>query len=217
MSLLNRKPLSIGRAERILRDDRVFVVATDDTYAPADYFEHLPLPRVKVVVLPTPEGSGLSAPVHVVDRLKDAFSNVKQRSQIQVGDEFWVFLDTDHHFRDNNLAATLAALQTARHVGFEIAVSNPCFELWLLLHHVDVPPGTVFSNCTQVNQKLKEVLGQYNKTSIKTGQFPLEHVPAAIQRARALEVAPDAPGDHSPETIGTRVYRLMERLLPKSK
>ena len=200
-----------------MRDDRVFVVATDDTYAPEHFFEHLQLPRVKVFVLPTPAGSGLSAPVHVVERLKDAFSNVKQRSQIQIGDEFWVFLDTDHHFRENNVAGTLAALQTARHVGFEIAVSNPCFEFWLLLHHADVPPGTVFSNCTKVDQKLREVLGQYDKTSIKTGQFPLANVPAAIQRARALETTPDAPGDHSPQTAGTRVYRLKERLLPQSK
>ena len=200
-----------------MRDDRVFVVATDDTYAPAHYFEHLLLPRVKVFVLPTPAGSGLSAPVHVVDRLKNAFKNVKQKEEIQIGDEFWVFLDTDHHFLANNVAGTLAALQTARHVGFEIAVSNPCFELWLLLHHADVPPGTVFSSCHEVDQKLRAVLGQYNKTSIKAGQFPLAQVPTAIQRARALEATPDAPGDHSPQTAGTRVYRLLERLLPKSK
>jgi hypothetical protein len=67
MSLLNRKPLSIGRAQRSLRDDRVFVVATDDTYAPQQYFEHLALARVKVIVLPTPKDSGLSSPSHVVE------------------------------------------------------------------------------------------------------------------------------------------------------
>jgi hypothetical protein len=213
VSLLNRKPLSIGRAERTLRDDRVFVVATDDTYAPAQYFEQLPLPRVKVVVLPTPEGSGHSAPVHVVERLKEAFNNVRQREQIQKDDEFWVFLDTDHHFNDNNIGGTLAALQTARQAGFEIAVSNPCFELWLLLHHADVPPGTDFANCEAVVQKLKNVLGQYNKTAIKSGQFTLMQVPDAIRRARAFEATPDAPGGHWPQPSGTRVYCLIERLL----
>jgi GT2 family glycosyltransferase len=135
MSLLNRRPISIGRAQRTLRDDRVFVVATDDSYAPAQYFEHLHLPRVRILVLSTPVNSGLSAPVHVVDRLKDAFANVKRRGEIQIGDEFWVLLDTDHHFRDRNLPGTLQALQEARQAGLEVAVSNPCFELWLLLHH----------------------------------------------------------------------------------
>jgi hypothetical protein len=213
MSLLNRKPLSIGRAQRALHDDRVFVVATDDTYAPEQYFEHLPLPRVKVIVVPTPVGSGLSSPGHVVERLKDAFRNVSQRKQIQSGDEFWVFLDTDHHVRDAHLEGMLEALLTARQVGFEIAISNPCFELWLLLHRADVAPGTIFSNCGEVVQKLRDTLGQYNKTSIKVGQFPLARVPDAIRRARALETAPDDPTGPWPQQAGTRVYRLLERVL----
>ena len=216
MSLLNRKPLSIGRAERTLRDDRVFVVATDDTYAPSQYFENLPLPRVKVTVLPTPVNSGLSAPVYVVERLKTAFASVKRRGQIQSGDEFWVFLDTDHHFSATNLPGTMEALRTAQQVGFEIAVSNPCFELWLLLHHADVASGTVFSGCAEVEARLRAALGQYNKTSIKAGQFPLARVPDAIRRARFLENQPDDPGGHRPQQTGTRVYRLLERVLPPS-
>jgi len=214
MSLLNRKPLSIGRSQRALRDDRVFVVATDDTYAPEQYFENLPLPRVKVVVLPTPKDSGLSSPGHVVDRLKVAFQNVAQKRQIQAGDEFWVFLDTDHHIRDAHLQATLDALLTARQAGFEVAISNPCFELWLLLHHEDVAPGTTFAKCAEVEQKLRDRLGEYNKTSVKAGHFPLGRVPDAIRRARALEAAPDDPEGHWPQQAGTRVYRLVERVLP---
>jgi hypothetical protein len=210
MSLLNRKPLSIGRAERTLRDDRVFVVATDDTYAPKQYFEHLALPRVKVVVLQTPVDSGLSAPVHVVDRLKLAFTSVKQRGQIQTGDEFWVLLDTDHYFGTYTLPGTMAALHTAQQVDFQIAISNPCFELWLLLHHADLAPGMVLSKYADVEQKLKETLGQYSKTSIKVGQFPLARVPDAIRRARALDTVPNAPW---PQQTGTRVYLLMERVL----
>ena len=52
MSLLNRRPISIGREQREFRDDRVFVVATDDTFAPEQYFKHLALRRVRVLVLP---------------------------------------------------------------------------------------------------------------------------------------------------------------------
>jgi hypothetical protein len=214
MSLLNRKPLSIGRAQRVLRDDRVFVVATDDTYAPDQYFRHLPLPRVKVTVLPTPEDSGLSGPMHVVERLKAAFEGVRERKEIQEGDEFWVFLDTDHHFTESHLKGTLAALKTARHVGFEIAISNPCFELWLLLHHMEVPPGCGFSDCDTVAGQLRQILGQYSKTLLKPGQFPLERVPDAIRRARSFEASPDETRSSWPMNPGTRVYRLLERVLP---
>jgi RloB-like protein len=214
MSLLNRTPLSIGRAQRSLRDDRVFVVATDDTYAPKQYFEQLALPRVKVFILPTPEGSGHSSPSHVVERLRSGFAIVRGKGEVQTGDEFWVLLDTDHHIRDSNLSGTLDALRLARQAGFEIALSNPCFELWLLLHHADVPVGTVFPVCSEVEKRLRAALGEYNKTSVKAGHFPVARVPDAIRRARALESSPDDPVGHWPEQAGTRVYRLLERALP---
>jgi hypothetical protein len=63
-----------------------------------------------------------------------------------------------------------------------------------------------------VEQQLKECLGEYNKTSIKAGQFPLARVPDAIRRARALETAPDDPDGYWTEQAGSRVYRLLERL-----
>lgn len=213
MSLITRTAISIGRGQRKLRDDRVFVVAAEDTYAPEQYFEHLPLPRVKVVVLPTPKNSGLSSPAHVVDRLKNAFTGVTQKRQVQTGDEFWVCLDTDHHMNDSHLKGTLQALTHARQAGFELAVSNPCFELWLLLHHEDVAPGYTFPNSAAVETTLKTKLNGYNKTSINAGMFPLSKVTDAIRRARALEVTPDDPVGYWPETTGTRMYRLLEKAL----
>ena len=214
MSLIQRKPVSIGRAERKQRDDRYFLVATEDTYAPQQYFEVLTLPRVRVLVLETPEGTGHSSPRHVVDRLKKAFAMVRQKGEVQQGDEFWVLLDTDHHIKDSHIKGTIEALKMASQADFEVAFSNPSFELWLLLHHVDVPPGTVFANANEVIAELKRVLGSYDKTLIGAGMFPLSNIPAAIERARALEVSPDEPQGHWPETAGTRIYRLFERALP---
>jgi len=216
MSLLNRKPLSIGRAQRQLRDDRVFVVATDDTYAPHQYFEHLPMPRVKVIVLPTPKDTGLSSPGHVVERLREAFHIARQRRQVQQGDEFWVFLDTDHYIRDQHLPGMLDALSRARQSGFEIAVSNPCFELWLLLHHEDVAVGSMFTAAAEVENRLRACLGSYNKALIVAGQFPMARVPDAIRRARVLETSPDMPEGLWPQKAGSRIYRLLERTLPQT-
>ena len=213
MSLLRRTPISIGRAERERRDDRFFVVAAEDTYAPSQYFDGLDFHRVKVVVLRTPPGSGLSSPEQVVDRLKEAFQEAKKNRECQEDDEFWVLFDTDHHVRDTHLRGTTEALAQARQVGFEVAISNPCFELWLLLHHEEVTAGERLSNCAEVEARLRAVLGSYDKTSIKRGAFPIGTVPAAIRRARALETHPDAPEGRWPESTGTRVYRLLESIL----
>ena len=212
MSLVNRKTASIGRAQRTLRDDRCFVVAAEDTDAPEQYFAALSFNRVKVVVLPTPRNSGLSAPAHVVERLKTAFTDFKKKEEVQTGDEFWVFLDTDHHIKGTHLPGTLTALRSAAQSGFEVAFSNPCFELWLLLHHIDVPVGTVFECSKAVGTQLGGVLGGYNKTALQAVHFPSSRIPDAIRRARALETKPDAPDDIWPSQTGTRVYRLLERV-----
>ena len=213
MSLIGGKRIAIGRAERVLKDDRFFVVAAEDTYAPDQYFAGLAFPRVKVLVIPTVGESGLSAPIHVVTRLKEASELLRQKEEIQADDEFWVMLDTDHHFQPNHIAGTIQALKLAREAGFFLAVSNPCFELWLLLHHEELSPEVEFAKPADVEARLRQVLGGYNKTSIKAEQFPFSSVPDAIRRARALESNPDDPVGLWPASIGTPVYRLMERVM----
>jgi hypothetical protein len=61
---------------------------------------------------------------------------------------------------------------------------------------------------------LREILGEYNKSAIKPGQFPLTRLGEAIRRARALEKSPDDPDGRWPQNPGSRVYRLLERILP---
>ena len=188
MSLITRPQVNIGRNQREQRDDRMFVVAAEDTYAPEQYFKFLPFRRVKVIVLPTPEGSGMSSPRHVVERLKETFLAARQKKQVQRDDEFWVCIDTDHHIGDSHLKGTVQALDDAAQ--------------------------SAFPNADAVDQALKRRPGGYNKTAIREDMFPLSLVPDAIRRARALESNPDDPKGHWPETVGTRVYRLLERILP---
>ena len=215
MSLLNRKPVRIGRAQRAERDDRYFVVASEDTHAPKQYFEALTFRRVKVIVLPTEDG--LSAAEHVVDRLRDAFESAKKLKEVQPDDEFWLLLDTDHRIHRQHLAALKRALSDARKSGFGVAMSNPCFELWLLLHHEPIVRGTCFRRCDEVEQRLNKALGDYDKAHLKTNHFPRESIQTAIRNARNLETEPNAPTDLWPETAGTRVYLLLESILGHSR
>jgi hypothetical protein len=211
MSLLNRRPISIGREQREFKDDRFFMVATDDTHAPKQYFQNLAFRRVKIFVLPTSAELGDSAPAQVVERLKTAFLFCKERKEVREGDEFWVLLDRDHHFQASHTPGTREALRAARQAGFEVAISNPCFELWLLLHHQEPAPDSDFKDCKAVEAALRNRLGSYNKTNLLPSQFPIDLIPDAIHRAKALEKSPD---EILPRPIGTRVYRLLEKILP---
>ena len=107
MSLIQRKARPLQRDAESLRDDRLFIVACDDTFAPEQYFGFLKLIRVKVHVVPTVDGT--SAAKHVLDRLLEF--------QHEEDDERWLVLDTDHCVRGTHIQGFLAALQEAKQKG----------------------------------------------------------------------------------------------------
>ncbi|WP_316682556.1 RloB family protein [Ralstonia flaminis] len=176
------------------------MVACDDRYAPSQYFSFFEIERVKVFVVPTEDGTS-SAP-HVLDRLL--------RFDLDSDDERWMLLDTDHCIKGSHLGSYTEALQRARQAGVKVALSNPCFELWLLLHHVEPQDVAMLKQASKVEEELKRVLGGYNKTMLKKENFPIETVPVACERARELDT--DGNGGDVPLTVTTRVYKLLEAL-----
>jgi hypothetical protein len=129
MSLTHRKARPLVRDARSLRDDRLFIVACDDTHAPKQYFEFLTFHRVKVHVVSTEDGT--SAAPHVLERLLSY--------EHEAYDERWMLLDVDHCATGPHVSSFIAALREAKRQGVKIALSKPCFEFWLLLHHDDGP------------------------------------------------------------------------------
>jgi hypothetical protein len=203
---MTRKLPPIGRAARKDRDDRLFILATEDTHAPEQYFRNLNFNQVKVLVLPTTDGE--SAPAAIVERLCNAYEKTSLNRQLE--DEFWLLMDTDHHFQPNHCRGTLQALDRARQKNFGIAISNPCFEVWLLLHHTDLSEPLVPSSAAEA--LLRSTLGSYNKANLDSTQFIYALVLAAIQRARRLEELKPAEG-YIPSNPGTQLYRLLEAIL----
>lgn len=67
MTLRCKKHRPLTREEKPFRDARLFIIATEDRYAPQEYFRLFKNPRVKVQVLPTEDTR--SAPDHVLKRL----------------------------------------------------------------------------------------------------------------------------------------------------
>ena len=82
-----------------------------------------------------------------------------------------------------------------------VALSNPCFELWLLLHFADFPAEKMLT-CNQVADRLRAAAGGYDKTKVYNLQIDDEKVSAAVKRAAdkhpSLEEIPNAATDRSP-------------------
>jgi hypothetical protein len=189
-----------------VRDCPIFVIATEGEKTEKPYFESLfNDPRIKVHVLPTGP-DGLSSPKHVADRLKDA----QKRYQLAVnkGDEFWLVMDTDHHVKSNHVAEFKAVCQQAEQKGIGLAISAPCFELWLYLHFADSTQD--MTDSTSMEAHIRKHVPGYTHSDPHVHAFTREGVRAAIERARDLDSNPEA---RIPEAPGTRVYRLAENLI----
>jgi len=93
-------------------------------------------------------------------------------------------LNTDHCTAGTHLTSFLQAVNEARRQGVNVALSKPCFELWLLLHHLDAAAVTGLADAHAVIQALRTTLGQYNKTQLRKSDYPLTFVIEACQRAK---------------------------------
>ena len=204
MSLILRNARPLQRDSESLRDDRLFILACDDTYAPEQYFGFFKLIRVKVHVVPTVDGS--SAAKHVLDRLL-TFEH-------ETDDERWLVLDTDHYVRGTHLPSFLAALQEAKQKGIRVALSKPSFDLWLLLHHVEGTTVAEYANADEVGAAFRAELGQYDKRKLQGAAFPLESVVAACQRAESLDAVVD--GGDIPQANTSRVSKLWKAIVTKA-
>lgn len=204
MTLAPRQPRPLTRDSTSLRDDRRFIVACDDTFAPKQYLNFLRFPRIQIHVVETTDGT--SAALHGLDRLLQ-FDH-------DPDDERWMLLDTDHCAQGTHLASFTAALSEAQRRGVNVALSKPCFELWLLLHYVEETALGPLPAAKHVEEALRIQLGEYNKTNLKRANYPLTTVYDACIRSERLDGAVE--GGDIPNGNTTRVYRLLKAIAAKA-
>lgn len=207
MSLLNRQPRPIPSRDKdpdSLRDDRLFIIACDDTFAPKQYFGFFRLPRVQIHVIPTVDGTSVAQ--SVLERLLTY--------EHDEDDERWMLLDTDHVTQGTHLRGFLQALRDAEDQGVKVALSKPCFELWLLLHHVNEVEVTELVNAADIEAALRNALGEYNKIKLKEEHYPKGLLAQAVERAERLDIT--AEGGAIPNTNTTRVYQIWQAIVSKA-
>jgi hypothetical protein len=203
-----RKQRPLGRDECTFRDDRLFVIATEDRYAPKQYFDALARmvrsSRIKIKVLPTEDCR--SSPQHVFDRLEE----FEQQHESHAEDEKWLMLDTDHWIQAAHRHRLKEVLKCARQKGYKVAMSRPCFEIWLLNHHHENVAGLGILKCDDVRPHLLVALGEYNKTRLNPIHFPLSSIHLAVSRSKVQD---SQPALDEPSGNCSRVYLIVEQIL----
>ena len=202
------------------RDARLIVIASEGKDTERIYFKALAKeytnPRVHVHILERSEDEqNNSSPEHVLKQLND----YKGHYELESDDELWLVVDRD---RWTEAMLSRVATECAQDNFMHVALSNPCIELWLLLHLVDATLLTseeeqlwmenrrMSKNADPyLKVRLRQEMGSYHESSYDAKML-IEHVDVAIARAEALD---KNPADRWPQTLGTRVYLLAESVM----
>lgn len=178
------------------------MIASEDQYAVKQYFEFFRSTRIQFRVLETEDGA--SSPAHVMERLNKYIKDY----DIGVGDEFWLVCDTDHWVEPNHIKNLVDVIRPCKQRNIGIALSNPCFDLWLLLHFSEFPIKANIS-CGEIGNRLRAAVGEYDKSKIYKLPISSDRVKNAISRSRENgQFSGDIPNE-----IGTSVYRIIEKLV----
>ncbi|HEX6684778.1 MAG TPA: RloB family protein [Candidatus Limnocylindrales bacterium] len=135
-------------------------------------------------------------------RLVRAAADLRDRRP-GVYDEVWCVTDADEF-------DIPAAVSAAKRRGVNLAVSNPCFEVWLLLHHAECQ-----AHCrgyADVLSRLKRHVPGYDKTALDFAVFA-DRVGDAVERAEKL----DPTGTDFGRNPSSGVWMLAKKLMGHKK
>lgn len=182
---------------------KLFVVATEGIKTEPDYFvifdDHQNIIKVKCV-----KGDQKSAPEKVLKRMTDYL----KEEHLKKTDEAWLVVDKDQ-WTDIQLMELHEWVQQANNRG--LALSNPNFEFWLLLHFED---GNKIESAKACLRRLTRHLPNYNK-GIDTRLFTQQNIVDAIHRAKIKDNPRCKDWPRNPGR--TTVYRLVENILNTGK
>ena len=202
------------------RDARLIVIASEGKDTERIYFKALAKeytnPRVHVHILERSENEqNNSSPEHVLKQLND----YKIQYELEADDELWLVVDKD---RWTDAMLSRVATECSQEVAMHMALSNPCFELWLLLHMEDAASLTTEEKKQWMENRrksknadpylkvrLRQKMGSYHESDYDAPAL-IVHVEEAIARAKDLD---NNLTDRWPQTLGTRVYLLAESVM----
>jgi len=139
-----------------------------------------------------------SSPKEVLKAIKKCLTKI----DLKKDDEAWLIIDKDH-WPEEHIKELFE--WTKEEENYHFALSNPCFEYWLLLHFEN-PTGKINKN--SCSARLKRYLPDYDK-NILAHKFSDEKINAAISRA---ETQLSSQHVDWPTTTGTTVYRLIKHI-----
>ncbi|WP_282126317.1 RloB family protein [Marinifilum flexuosum] len=217
-----REPIPLIREGGFLEAEKLFILSYEgkvsekkyfEDFRKSDYFNDSGL--IEIISLKRPKGNG-SDPISVKELLKKA----KQEFRFKDTDEFWLIVDRDDWETIHNHNFDSLVEDCKSEENFFLAMSNPCFEIWLIMHLKNISDFSgeekelilknekVSNSKNYIDQVLGDLQGRgYNKRPNPAIFLPKSMI--AVNQAKELDVA----NEDYPSGIGSHVYKLVEKLL----
>lgn len=204
------------------RDAKLIVIACEGNRTEKKYFEDLASsdefrnPRVRVEVLDRISTS--SSPSHVLALLDQCKRHYGLHPKD--GDQLWLVFDIDRW----TTKMVNDVIKQSRDKRYHVAESNPCFEVWLLMHVKSLSEynekqmralttNSKVKNRNRLETELKTHCGgRYNKSNPDTSIF-IKLVNSAVENAKQSDTR---PSHRWLNQIGSRVYKLVESIINSS-
>lgn len=200
-------------------DSKLIIIAAEGEFTEKIYFEalrkHARNSRVHIKILERDEENRHnSSPEYVLEQLMQ----YKTENPIEQDDELWLVIDRDRWIIQSISAVAQHCVQDSN---YHLALSNPCFKLWLILHLRDISLESeeekikMLENLKEtknadayLKRKLRALLGSYQESNYDADKLVLQ-VADAIARAEDLDKDKSA---RWPQGLGTHVYKLAKSI-----
>lgn len=189
------------RKSQRISPKRIFICTEGSVTEPRyfnDFIEYFRISQAHVKLIPREDS--LSSPSQIIEKVNQFIRGLRNNKKIFPNDEFWLVLDTDSW--GPNLHETI---DDAVRRKYKHAISNPCFEIWFLLHYKTSEEIKQNTSRFDTKSSINTALHEYPISGINT----LDYIPLtdfAIQNAKELDKNSDC---RTPQSTGTHVYKLI--------
>ncbi len=193
-------PTSYGK-KAPFRDARLFFIVCEGAKREVEYFSFFDRlsSRIKIITIHEPGGSALS----------NAHASIKEARRnhgCTASDARWLVFDCDRL-----TSPEIALLHDIQRNGWRLALSNPCFEVWLAFHHQACIGAPQSTTC----QEWKQFVHGLFQSGFDSGVHP-KYLNVAVSSAKGaclMEGFIPKIGSTSVYELGAEIYEYVKEIL----